>query len=572
MLIAAVAVLPTLIILVLNLLTVRAERTGEMHEAALQGARDAAVEIERIIAGIEGVLLTLSVAPVTQAGDQVRCSAYFSQVIELLPHVHSVSVFNADGTVRCSSIPEAGALYLGDRSYFDLARQTGKRVVGEYTEEPVLEKVGLPIAIPLTASGIDGGVAAAMIDLAWLGDRIRERGLTEGGSLTVADRSGRILTREPYPERFVGTVIPDPYMSLVTASEPGTMQVTSQDGTVRIIGYLPAPLEPVEGLYISAGVAVAEGYATINAITLRGALVAGAGVAAAVLLTFFTTTVFIRRPFRRLIETVEAWQHDDTTARTGMGEDLAEFGRAGRALDGFMDQLTNARSDRRKAEQQRELVLRELEHRVKNILATVQAVARQTFRGTELDEAARAFNGRLTAMSKMHDLLVGESWQAALISDLVAAAVGPFETPQTPRFTLTGPHFELDPKAAMALSMGLHELCTNATKYGALKAPAGRVEIRWNLSGPPAEEFMLTWEEAGGPPVDPPARKGFGSSMIEQVMATQLGGTVKVAYRTDGLRCEIRAPLARLRAAYLPPPARGEDLRSGLLSQGLATR
>ncbi|MDR7124276.1 HWE histidine kinase domain-containing protein [Pseudotabrizicola sp. 4114] len=546
--------LPTILIIILNLMTMRQEREAEMHDQALRVARAAALEVDRIIGGAEAVLHTIVARPVSSQSNDSDCAAFLANVVVALPQLLDLTLIDASGHVWCSSSAPPHRVYLGDRSYFSDALAQNGRVVGEFTEMRVAQGIGLPIAIPAGAgSGLNGGVAVAMLDLTWLAERLKERAIKDLGSLTVADRNGRILTREPFPERFVGTVIPDDYLPLVTALRAGTKDMVSQDGTRRIIGYLPATGEPAQGLYISAGLSTETGYAAINQLTWRGALIGTAGIVAAFVLANITSNVFIRQPFKKMIATIEAWQRDEVTQRTGMGADLAEFGRAGRALDAFMDLLTSARAKRREAEQQRELLMHELDHRVKNLLATVQAVARQTFRGADPEAASRIFAERLAAMGGAHKLLMNNPWQSARIRDLILAAIAPFEDSREPRFALSGPQFEIDAKAAMAISMGLHELCTNAAKYGALRERSGRIVVSWQITDAPEPDFALTWEERNGPTVTAPTHKGFGSTMIEQVMAMQINGQVTMTYEPSGLHCRITAPLTNLRHAAQCP-------------------
>lgn len=223
---------------------------------------------------------------------------------------------------------------------------------------------------------------------------------------------------------------------------------------------------------------------------------------------------------------------------------MAEFGRAGRALDAFMDQLVSARKERRAAERQREVLVKELNHRVKNIVATVQAIARQTFRGKGQDDAVRVFNDRLRAIGAAHDLLLHDHWQSAAITDLVAEAIKVFDDPGARRFNVSGENIDVGAKAAMTLVMALHELCTNAAKYGALSIPGGEVAIRWYVDVANDEpSFNLAWTESNGPKVEEPAARGFGSAMIEQVLAEQLGGTVSMEFHASGLICRAKAPL-----------------------------
>ena len=201
-------------------------------------------------------------------------------------------------------------------------------------------------------------------------------------------------------------------------------------------------------------------------------------------------------------------------------------------------------TDRKRAEEQRDLLIKELEHRVKNTLTTVQSIASQSFRAAGVGpEALRAFDARLIALGNVHGVLTKQSWDAANLREVVWAALRPHSAPGGDRFTVEGPNVHVGPKCAVAFSMAVHELCTNAIKYGALSAEAGRVDIDWNAAN---ERFHWQWRERGGPPVTVPARTGFGSRMIERALALQLSGKVRIDYRPSGLVCTIDAPLAAM--------------------------
>ena len=197
-------------------------------------------------------------------------------------------------------------------------------------------------------------------------------------------------------------------------------------------------------------------------------------------------------------------------------------------------------TDRKHAEQQRDLLIRELHHRVNNTLATVQAIAAQTFRNSGVEtEARKAFEGRLLNLSNAHTALTNANWDCADLRALIQRALQPYNPPGSDRFLLGGTDIRVQPRSAVALSMAIHELCTNASKYGALSAESGRVTVGWRIAD---ARFRLEWREQGGPPVTPPTRKGFGSIMIERVLADQLGGGVTMSYDSDGLVCAIDAP------------------------------
>lgn len=197
---------------------------------------------------------------------------------------------------------------------------------------------------------------------------------------------------------------------------------------------------------------------------------------------------------------------------------------------------------RKQAELHQQLLVNELDHRVKNTLATVQAIAAQTFRGTETDPTLReAFEARLIALSNAHSILTKSNWEGAEIGDVVQRSVEPHAGPE--RIQVHGPSIWLSPKAALAIALGMHELATNAAKYGALSNGTGQVAVTWSVDGPQPGTLNLQWAESGGPPVKKPTRKGFGSRLIERNLAHDLDGPSRIDYRPEGVICTITSPL-----------------------------
>jgi two-component sensor histidine kinase len=208
----------------------------------------------------------------------------------------------------------------------------------------------------------------------------------------------------------------------------------------------------------------------------------------------------------------------------------------------FVGAMVNV-TDRKRAELHLRLLVNELNHRVKNSLATIQAIAAQSFNGhRSLDQAQEAFSSRIVALAEAHDLLTRENWEGAELHD-VATRVASLHG-GAGRFELAGPSIRLSPKTALSLSMALHELATNAMKYGALLTPEGRVHVTWDLAPDPgAARLDLTWTERGGPRVKPPTSRGFGSRLIERGLAAELSGSATIDFHTDGVVCRIRALL-----------------------------
>jgi len=197
------------------------------------------------------------------------------------------------------------------------------------------------------------------------------------------------------------------------------------------------------------------------------------------------------------------------------------------------------------AEERRDLLINELNHRVKNTLATVQSIMSQTLRNTETAaEAKDAIEGRLLALSRAHDVLTRENWEGADLYEIAAQAVAPYSSRGEDRLHLAGPKVRLPPRTALSLAMMLQELATNAVKYGALSNATGEIRIVWQVERTEdSPRLHLRWEESGGPAVQAPTRRGFGTRLIERSLAQDLGGEVGIAYDPAGVVCTVSAPL-----------------------------
>jgi two-component sensor histidine kinase len=206
--------------------------------------------------------------------------------------------------------------------------------------------------------------------------------------------------------------------------------------------------------------------------------------------------------------------------------------------------------ERKQAEDRQALLVSELTHRVKNTLAVVQALAQQSFRGGDVPaEPRRAFEARLDALASTHDLLTREHWEPTDLAEVVNESLDACGVRD--RATVDGPPLRIGPRTAVALAMALHELCTNAIKYGALSMESGRVAIRWAVAGH-EPFFRFIWQESGGPPVVKPPRRGFGSRLIERALASELRGEASLEFRDAGVLFTVEAPL---------PPQAGPNTR-----------
>jgi PAS domain S-box-containing protein len=195
-------------------------------------------------------------------------------------------------------------------------------------------------------------------------------------------------------------------------------------------------------------------------------------------------------------------------------------------------------TDQKRAEEHQQLLINELNHRVKNSLAVVQSIVEQTLRRDGVDQDVReALSGRVAALATAHNVVTRKKWVSASMREIISDALTPFCT--SDRCKVEGPDLAVSPTTAVTLGLAVHELATNAAKYGALKTGEGRISVRWSV-----EDGRLKWEwrEHDGPVVQSPRQRGFGSRMIERGLARQLGGTVEMDFSADGLRCRLDAP------------------------------
>ncbi len=251
----------------------------------------------------------------------------------------------------------------------------------------------------------------------------------------------------------------------------------------------------------------------------------------------------LRRAMRgeRIDEEEHTYEFDDGTSRTLLtsatalrDEDGAIIGAVSVSLD-----IT----ERKRSEEHRQLLINELNHRVKNTLATVQSIALQTLRGaSSIADAQAALTDRLIALAKAHDVLTRESWEGAELHDIVFGAIAPHGGRD--RFVIDGPPVRLAPSISLTLALALHELATNAAKYGALSIQGGSVTISWEIRHDGVEpKVRLRWMERGGPPVQAPTRKGFGSRLLERSFSAELDGAAAVDYAPEGVVWNMEAPI-----------------------------
>ena len=233
-----------------------------------------------------------------------------------------------------------------------------------------------------------------------------------------------------------------------------------------------------------------------------------------------------------------------TRSEPGIERTWLEHWRPVKSEDGAVVGLSIVAEDvteRKRHEEHIAFLMREIAHRAKNLLAVVQALARQTAKQSDgMDDFQDQFGARLQALASMHNLLISQDWKGALVEEVVRAQIAPFAVPD--QFTMEGPRVALDPKAAQHISLALHELATNAAKHGALSQPSGRVSVRWNVIDGETSRFEMVWSETGGPTPAERVSKGFGSAVIERLTPAALGGTANLSITPAGVTWTLTMP------------------------------
>jgi two-component sensor histidine kinase len=200
-------------------------------------------------------------------------------------------------------------------------------------------------------------------------------------------------------------------------------------------------------------------------------------------------------------------------------------------------------TERKELEDHKTTLISELDHRVKNVLATVLTVASRTQEtSSSMAEFVAALEGRIKSMASTHELLSTRRWQGIPLAELVRRELAPYTTTSNAR--IDGPDVVLSAEAGQALAMVFHELATNAAKFGAISANSGCISVRWSFrrNGHAESWLCIQWEESGGPPVVPPVRSGYGTIVVRELVPYELGGSVDLAYLPEGVRCKLRIP------------------------------
>jgi two-component sensor histidine kinase len=369
---------------------------------------------------------------------------------------------------------------------------TGRPLITNYRVGPVSKRPIVSVDVPVFRDGKVVYVLSLNPTVELFADLIARQRPQPDWVVSVFDGAGVNVARTPNPDRFVGQPASPSFRPALMAGTEGLIETTSLEGTPLLTAFSRSP---------STGWSVGIGIPRTN---------------------------FTQPLWRSIAFTV------------AIGLVLLIVGLA------FAISMATQMA---RAAAHRELLINELNHRVKNTLTTVQSIVARTLRGSGAgDDAVRTLEARLMALSRTHNVLSEESWESADLQAVAEQTLAPYAG-QRARLLVRGPAVRLRPRAALTIAMVLHELATNAAKYGALSNATGRVSLTWAIRDDrPEPRLQLLWHEEGGPPVTPSDRKGFGSTLIDKGIAHELGGTAQLDFAPDGVSCTIEFPLGPKRA------------------------
>lgn len=547
LLLTAVALLPAFLIVLSNNLSSRALRSAEVDAYALKMTEVVQNEVVRGLTAAATMMIAMGRSEIVDQHDAAACQSYTDAIRRDLVTIMDIAVADATGRLYCHSGDSAASeIEAGIKTL--VTGRPGQLSVGGYTQT----SGGAALPIGLAQTGADGKVEGYILLNVSMAELVRQVTAAtkelQGSRTTVTDRSGIVLLSLPASTIQPGQAAPAYMDRFVHAEAPGTLRTSNPDGVAEIIGYRPVS----DALPIATVFELPEApiMAPIDRAGIVNSLIALAGAGVAFLLAWFIGGVFIERPVGVLNRAIAARRSGDRSARTGLAGDVSEFGVIGESVDNLFDDLDRREVLQRQAEEQRDLYAREIQHRVKNLLAIIQVIARQTLARPDASPEVRTFESRIGAIIRAHTKSLMQSDRAGDVEDLVREGVAPFVGLSGDRLEIEGPSVQLRSKVASALALALHELATNAVKYGALSRENGRVEVHWDVDG---DSFRLSWTERGGPPVAPPTQTGFGTVLISRVLRAETRGDVSTEFGADGFVFRLTARLADVALDQIPP-------------------
>jgi signal transduction histidine kinase len=401
-LLVLIAVLPAIGIQAYNEYYLRAARSEDIRQQVVQITKQFGEEMGELREGARQLLVALGQLPAIQQKQTRECDALLATMKANFVNYSLLGAADANGKIYCSSSPLSYDS-VADRPFFKRAMATDGIAVGNYWVDPTAGQKMLHFAKRIhDANGDVTGVVFAGLDLAWLSDHLKERGLSGSASILIADREGNIIARLPHPEALVGKNMRKSHEGIMDGDTTGWEEAKGVDGVVRIFGYVPAQLPPYD-LFLSAGQGKAEAFAAIDAATFRGISLILLGFLLAIYAAWYGGRIFIRRPIDRLLRVATEWENGNYEARAELNDAGSEIGRLGAAFNDMANAVQARYAAQKKAEEELRQLNLTLEERVEQRTGELASANREL--ATARDEAESANSAKTAFLAGMsHEL------------------------------------------------------------------------------------------------------------------------------------------------------------------------
>jgi signal transduction histidine kinase/CheY-like chemotaxis protein/HPt (histidine-containing phosphotransfer) domain-containing protein len=407
-LLVVIAVLPALAIQAVNEYTLRSSREDDIRDRVIQITKQFGEEMKEVREGASQLLIALGELDAVQEHDTTACDAIFAKLKARFESYTYLGAADANGKVFCSSRPQVISS-IADQEFFKRAFSENDLAVGNYFVDPITQEKLIHFAHLYRNADGTSGVVFAALDLAWLSEHLKERGLTPSQSILIADRLGNIIARLPHPEQLVGKNMRKSHEGIMDGYTAGWEEAKGVDGLTRIFGYVPVALPPKD-FFLSAGQAKAEAFEPIDAATKRGVLLILLGLLAASYLAWVGGRKFVQRPIGELLDVTGEWEKGNYDARVNIDNAATEIGRLGQAFNKMADALATRHAAQQRAEEQ-----------LRHLNATLESrIERRTL---ELEEANRAKSQFLAKMS--HEIRTPVNGVLGMLELMIQTKLGP---------------------------------------------------------------------------------------------------------------------------------------------------
>jgi two-component sensor histidine kinase len=532
-------IVPVLLFSAFVIYSFGAAEQGRYELRVSVAAHEAQAAVDRELKGKLGALQTLATSPLFTPESPSAIYEQAKQVAEYLGS--SVVIFDAASRKQMLNTRISYGTQLPDRPDPNVGKVTdsGKPIISDLLIDQFGEHFSFAIYVPVIRDGSVTAVIASSFDPTLMAQVLQEDVQSADWVASIIDRNGVILARSKDYWSIVGKRSPSGVFERGAGGELTIARTRDFEGKLALVGFSHSS---VAGWVIATSVPLE----IIEAPLRRSWIIFG--IAGLSFLTLSAVFAFLLgRHLTRPVSTIV-----QAAAGLGRGELVLSISSALREINVISRALSRASIERKSAEEHIGLLMREQAHRNKNLLTVVQSIARLTARySTDFHAFESAFSARIGGLACSNDLLVSRQWVGTDPASLVRSQLAPFTELDGFRVKMDGPSVMLKPEATEALGLALHELATNAVKYGALSVPHGSVSIKWQHE---PERFSMSWSEHDGPPVTPPLSKGFGRVVIEQMAAQSLSASVSLEFPREGVHWTIHMPVSVIQKGDGPIP------------------